>query len=128
MIDQNIIKDIEEKKENNVIEENENKEKLHLRMCPHCKQQYKTTIGIKNWKNLFKKPTAEDWITLLILILVMVAAFAYTLDIKTCKETLNNLDEMCLARTANYTIQLLSDSVFNLSSLKLLYNITNVTT
>jgi hypothetical protein len=75
--------------------------KLHTRVCPNCKQQYQTKIGIDNWKNLFKKPTAEDWISLIILILVMAAAFAYSVDTQSCKETLNNLDKICMQYQAS---------------------------
>ena len=69
--------------------------KLHTRVCPNCKQMYKTEIGLSNWKNLFKKPTVEDWVSLIILILLFLAAFAYTVDTKACRETLNNLDTIC---------------------------------
>jgi hypothetical protein len=67
-----------------------------IRICPCCKQEYKTQIGMNNWKNLFRKPTIDDWVTLFILIMLLVAAFAYTTETKQCRETLQNLDRICL--------------------------------
>jgi hypothetical protein len=82
---------------------------LKVRTCPYCKQQYNIQTGFSNWKNLFRKPTLDDFIVLLILILVMLSAYAYTLDIKTCSETLKNIDEICAVRLqsiANGTMSL----------------------
>jgi hypothetical protein len=83
--------------------------KLHTRICPRCKQEYQTKIGVDNWKNLFRTPTLDEWITLVILILLIAAAFAYTTETKLCRETFSNatkLDEICLQRgnnLVNYT-------------------------
>ena len=83
--------------------DNKRERKLHNRRCPYCKQEYETKIGIDNWKNLFRKPTMDDWIVLIILILIIGAAFAYTTETKTCRETLNNLDQICMKRGTNIT-------------------------
>ena len=100
--------------------------KLHTRICPNCKQLCKTEIGLSNWKNLFKKPTVEDWVSLIILILLFLAAFAYTIDTKACRETLNNLDKICyeyeVGKSMNTTNILLNPS--NLSTN--LYPISNL--
>jgi hypothetical protein len=97
------------------------KRKEHTRICPRCKQPYQTKIGVDNWKNLFKMPTMEDWITLIILILLIAAAFAYTTETKACKDTLNNLDEICLKRAnnVNYTgngVPYIPNTIFNEST------------
>jgi len=70
-------------------------DKSKTTVCPYCKQEYKTKVGLSNWKNLFRKPTLDDWMVLIILIFLMFSAYAYILDTKTCKETLNNLDIIC---------------------------------
>ena len=98
-----------------------NKErKLHERRCPYCKQDYKTTIGADNWKNLFRKPTIDDWIVLIILVLIIGAAYAYSIDTQTCRDTLKNIDAICLQRRTAYTTNISG------SSLNLPINITNV--
>lgn len=108
--------------------------KLHTRICPYCKQEHKTKVGVDNWKNLFRKPTMEDWITLVILILLLAAAFAYTTETKACKETLQNLDEVCMKRQnqANYTwngvpvVPVINYTVENETSNEPIVNETNI--
>jgi hypothetical protein len=95
--------------------------KLHVRICPNCKQPYKTELGLKNWKNLFQKPTTEDWISLIILILLFLAAFAYITDTKSCRETLNNLDTICYQYRlghAENTTNIILNPLTNLSNNK----------
>lgn len=52
--------------------------------------------GLHNWKRLFRKPTLSDWITLGIILMVIVGAYFYYNDTKTCRETLSNIKEICL--------------------------------
>lgn len=78
--------------------------KLHTRICPYCKQKYDTKIGFKNWKNLFRMPTTEDWISLIILILILLAAYAYNADTKTCRNTLENLESICISKIQSATV------------------------
>ena len=73
----------------------ENKQPEKERICPCCKQTYKTKIGVGNWKNLFRKPTMEDWITLVILALLILASYAYVQETAQCKSMINNLDRIC---------------------------------
>jgi len=59
---------------------------------------YYETRGLHNWKNLFRKPTNYEWLILVIIILIIFAGFAYNSDIKTCRETLENIpEEVCEA-------------------------------
>lgn len=101
MAEQNNQNNEENKEKESVKTDNIKKRELHTRICARCKQPYQTKIGVDNWKNLFRTPTLDEWITLIILILLIAAAFAYTTETKSCKETLNNasrLDEICLHR------------------------------
>lgn len=103
--------------------------KLHTRICPRCKQEYKTKIGVDNWKNLFRAPTLDEWITLIILILLIGAAYAYTTETKICRDTLANLDTVCMQRQANITNSVINniDYTYNESNaLEVNNNLSNV--
>jgi hypothetical protein len=98
-MDEEIPKQPEESQtniESEPVKEKEEEIKKHIRMCPYCKQEYKTKIGASNWKNLFRKPTLDDWITLVILILLFLAAYAYIQETSQCKYMLTNLDQTCM--------------------------------
>lgn len=59
---------------------------------------YYETRGIKNWKNLFRKPTLMEGTLFILMILMLFGAYAYNLDTKKCRETLKNLPtEVCEA-------------------------------
>lgn len=66
-----------------------------VRTCPYCKQEYKIKTGLENWKNLFRKPTIDDWISLFILLLLFAAAYAYINETKQCKDMVANFGQMC---------------------------------
>jgi len=55
------------------------------------KYPYIEKRGLSNWKNLFRKPTLEEWTILFMLIMGLFVAWAYMKDIQTCREFLNNL-------------------------------------
>ena len=42
--------------------------------------------GLHNWKNLFKKPTLQDWIILFMLVMMLFVAWSYSHDISACRE------------------------------------------
>lgn len=46
--------------------------------------------GLRNWKNLFRKPTGQEWLTLILLILAILMAFAYQRDMSICQSYANN--------------------------------------
>lgn len=106
----------------------ENGRKLHTRTCPRCKQPYQTKIGVDNWKNLFKAPSVEDWITLVILGLLIFAAYAYTLDTKTCKDVIKNIDSVCLNRSMNSKVNYTGFGVPYIGNENYTYNNSNEST
>jgi len=65
------------------------------RICPYCKQEVKMKVGFHNWKNLFRKPTIEEAITLFIILMEIALFFAWQHDInqyqKYIKENCNPL-------------------------------------
>jgi len=95
------------------------------RTCPHCRQPMKVEVGLHNWKNLFKWPTFEDWITLIMIALVIASYYAYKHDTQACRNTLNNIDEICRQKSIyvvpNYTD---TTNLYNLST----FITTNTTT
>lgn len=42
--------------------------------------------GLHNWKNLFKKPTLMEWTILVMIIMSLFIAWAYTQDVQACSE------------------------------------------
>lgn len=94
------------------------------RICPYCKQEYQIKTGFHNWKNLFRKPTLDDWITLIILILILATSYAYRIDTKTCRETLKNLDNICLQYNYNGSSSI--NPIWIIPNLSLSNNLTNV--
>lgn len=74
----------------------ESKKNEHIRICPHCKQEYSTKIGLGNWKNLFRRPTLEEWIMLFIIILVIFAAYAYSKETGLCRTMLKDMNTTCM--------------------------------
>lgn len=67
-----------------------------IRVCPCCKQNIKLQRGLSNWKRLFRAPTADDWITLFIIAMIIFAAYAYQSDMAQTRYFLNNFPELCL--------------------------------
>lgn len=60
--------------------------------------------GVQNFKNLFRKPTFSDWVTLIILIIAIAGAYFYYEDTKTCRQTLENLPVICSQYQASETL------------------------
>lgn len=65
------------------------------RKCRYCGEMYEVKTGINNFKNLFRKPSFDDYFILFMLILALVGSYFYYHDVKACHETLNNLDKVC---------------------------------
>ena len=42
--------------------------------------------GLHNWKNLFNKPSLQDWIVLFMLIMMLFVAWSYKHDIQACRD------------------------------------------
>jgi hypothetical protein len=93
-----------------------------IRTCPVCGQKTEIKEG-DAWKILFRKPTFNEWVTLVLIIMVIAAAFLYQRDIRVCKETLDNLDMIC-AQRAGIAVSQYSNLPFNLTN-KSCENISN---
>ena len=49
--------------------------------------------GIHNWRNLFRKPTVNEWTILFMLILSFFLTLAYQRDVALCQEIIKNYNE-----------------------------------
>jgi hypothetical protein len=61
--------------------------------------------GLKNWKNLFRKPTLNEGVILIMIIMGMFMGWAYQQDTEGCRETLANIDGICAAKCQSYANQ-----------------------
>jgi hypothetical protein len=63
--------------------------------------------GLHNWRNLFKKPTFQDWIIMFMLIMVVLMGYAYKSETEQCRAVLQNLPviacDYCNQLTRNFT-------------------------
>lgn len=65
--------------------------------------------GLHNFKNLFRMPNLYEWTILFMLFLTLFGAYAYKMDIQTCREFINrtitdqeNIDKIVQDRIQNY--------------------------
>jgi len=80
------------------MEENETELQKKLKWYENKFGPYYESRGLKNWKNLFRKPTLMEWTLLILIIIGLLGALAYDSDTKNCRETLENLPrEVCEA-------------------------------
>lgn len=42
--------------------------------------------GLHNWKNLFRKPTLYEWVILIMVVMALFMAWAYSYDVGECKK------------------------------------------
>ena len=89
------------------------------RICPYCKQEYEIKTGIENWRNLFRRPTMEDFITLFIIVMVLFAVWAYNADTAACRSVITNFDSLCLQMRPNVSI-VYQQTDYNFSARKLI--------
>ena len=63
-----------------------------IRSCPYCKQDMEMDKGLNstNLERLFRKPTLEDMIILIVLAMAIGSFLLYNYDIKACQSYTNN--------------------------------------
>jgi len=81
--------------------------RTRITRCKYCGSEYNQTVGLHNWKNLFRKPTIDDWITLFIIMMVLFSLYAYKQDTALCrqyiKEQQENFVNLNITDETNYT-------------------------
>ena len=50
-----------------------------------------TTRGLHNWKNLFRKPTLNEWVAFICIVLVLFTTFAYKIDMNNCQAQIEDI-------------------------------------
>jgi hypothetical protein len=66
-----------------------------IRRCEYCGSDYHVKPGLSNVKNLFRKPSWNEWFILALLVMVMIGAYFYWHDIQSCRSVLTNLSSIC---------------------------------
>jgi len=86
------------------------------RKCKTCGTELEIDIGVHNWKNLFRKPTLDEYIMLFIILMTLFSYYQYNKDINTLREYYEDGDY------CSYIIQL-NNPEPNTNSLNLLDNL-----
>lgn len=66
-------------------------EKIKMRKCSSCGSYYE--VGSIS-KRLFKMPSGQEWLTLIMIVLVILASFAYKRDIQVCRDFAANQSQL----------------------------------
>ena len=77
--------------------------------------------GLNNWRNLFRKPSFQDWTILFLLIMVLFIAYAYRMDMANAKEFLERGCPPCASNFDN-----MDPSYQNMPNLTLNYTLNPV--
>lgn len=82
--------------------------------CPCCGQVIKVNRGLskQNMMKLFKKPTIQDWIIFILLVLALYGAWAYENEVQQYKEIIKHPQELCQV----YYKSILHENFYNLDS------------
>lgn len=66
-------------------------------VCPHCGQITKINRGLtkQNLLKLFKKPSIQDVIIFVMIVLILFGAWSYKVDIQSCQDTIKNPEVLC---------------------------------
>jgi len=72
-------------------------------VCPLCKKVTKRCRGLtrQNMKNFLKKPTMQDWIILIMLLLTLLGAWAYDQEVGAYREVIRDPQEFCMFYWSN---------------------------
>lgn len=104
--------------------EEEIKQEGRREYCEKCGQEIRIKVGINNWRNLFRKPTLNDWIMLFMIFMILVAAWAYNHDVGVCKDFIKNIDMVCMQRATNNSYNYNPYRDPNITGLIILTNLT----
>ena len=60
--------------------------------CNECNQVTKKNVGLtkQNLQKLFKKPTMQEWVLLLVIVLMILGGLTYKSEVQQCKHFMEN--------------------------------------
>ncbi len=92
--------------------------------CPSCGQVTKVNRGLtkQNLKKMFKKPSIQDIIILIMLALVLFGAWGYQNEVAQYKELVENPQELCQVYYEAQTFGGPNNEVFDISNIELVEN------
>jgi len=66
-------------------------------VCPACKQVTKENRGLtkQNFKKLFRKPSIQDIMILIMITLILIGSYTYKQDVGLCQQTLDDKASVC---------------------------------
>lgn len=66
-------------------------------VCSQCGQVTKFNRGLtrQNMKKMFRKPSIQDWVILIMIVLALSGALAYQSEVQQYKEIIENPQELC---------------------------------
>ena len=89
--------------------------------CPSCGQVTKVNRGLtkQNLKKMFKKPSIQDIIILIMLALVLFGAWGYQNEVAQYKELVENPQELCQVYYEAQTFGGSNNEIFDISNIEL---------
>ncbi len=80
-------------------------------VCPHCNQVTKVNRGLtkQNLKKMFQKPTPQDWVILIMLILAILGALSFQNEVQYYRDIFENPQELCDSYRGNILQNYLDD-------------------
>jgi len=86
-------------------------------VCPTCGKVMKERKGLtkQNLMKFFRKPTSQDWLLFIIIVLVILGGYAYSIEVEQYKEIIKNPAELCQVYYSGILYGNFGDSLINKS-------------
>ena len=83
-----------------------------LRKCGACGSYY-TPAQMSIKQRLFRRPTWNEWLTLFMMLMIIIAAFTYQRDTKVCREYIKSQQQIKINLTEESNPVLIFNSTLN---------------
>ena len=68
---------------------------IKIRRCEHCGNEYQYRSGFQNFKNLWRKPSWNEWFILAMIIAMMIMAYFYYNEMEASYYLRTHFTEVC---------------------------------